>query len=242
MVLKEGKQLEQGEEHAGRDTDGDHRGNPAGRGLVDVETPAIGRERLEFDDQAGQQQQKRRRADRAGYQRPVLDHPVDIEGAGDIIEQHRAEQEERRSQHRGHDVLEGGGQRRGRPVEAEQAVGGDRDDLEEDELIEQVAGHHHAVDAHDQDKIKQQRGIASAQAGPELPCAEQRSDIDAEGEEPFPRTETKIDRERRHAAGGEDLDGRAAIVEPPQAETGNRGDSTKRHEERQGRQWSSPMR
>ena len=99
----------------------------------------------------------------------------------------------------------------GAPVEAEQAVGGDRDDFEEHKQIEQVAGHHHAVDAHDQDEIEQQRRIAVAQAVPQMPGAQQRDDIDAEGEEPFPRAEAQIDREWRHAAGGEHLDGRPPL-------------------------------
>ena len=137
------------------------------------------------------QQDQRRRADRAGDRSSGCDQCVDIEGAGYVVEQHRAKQEERRSQHRGHDIFEGSGQRRGRPAKAEEAVSGDRYDLEEDELIEQVAGHHHAIDAHGQDKIEQQSCIASAQAPPKGARPKQGCDIDAGGEELLPTNQSE---------------------------------------------------
>ena len=66
LRLEQRQQFEEREEHARRDADRDERRNPARRRLVYVEAPAIGRERLQLDDQAGQDHQQRRRADRPG--------------------------------------------------------------------------------------------------------------------------------------------------------------------------------
>ena len=88
------QKFQERKEDAGRDTDRDH-GDHAARGsLVDVQTPAIRWKRLQFDDQAGKQEQQGRQADRTGDLRAGLYERIDIERAGGVVEQHRAEQEE----------------------------------------------------------------------------------------------------------------------------------------------------
>ena len=119
LVLEQGQQLEQREEHAGRYSDRNQRGNAGWRGLIDVEPPAVCRKRLQFDDQAGQQRRSAPSKPTGPGYRAGLDHLVDVEGAGDVIEQHRAEQEERRGHHRRQMYLKAAASAAGVSVEAE---------------------------------------------------------------------------------------------------------------------------
>ena len=81
------------------------------------------------------------------------------------------------------------------------------------------------------------RGIACRTAGPELPHAEQRSNMTLKAEDPCPRDE----HEGLIENGGtlpavEDTEGTAAIWSPHR-QTGNRGNFRKRHGESQAAQW-----
>ena len=81
-------------EHAGRDAAGDHGSNIGARGFVDIETPAVGRKRLQFQQQTGKEEDQRGDADGAGNGGTVRDQVIDVEEAGDGREQRRADQEE----------------------------------------------------------------------------------------------------------------------------------------------------
>ena len=187
LVFKEGEQFHEREEYAGGNADGNDRGDAARRGFIDVEPPAIGGKRLQFDDEAGKQEKQCSRADWSGDVGLGGNQGIDAEGAGDIIEQTRAEQEEGRRDDRRHDELERRRQRGRCPLEPEKAIGRNGDDLQEDEEIEEIPGHHHAVDAHGEDQIEQQRRVVAAQPIPKMQRAQDGQDIDADGDKSFGR-------------------------------------------------------
>ena len=166
LCLEERKKLEKGEEHAGRYADREHGGNAARRRLVDIQTPAIRRERLELDDQTGQKQQQARMRYGAVQFRAARDQFVDIQCAGCMVEQDRAEQEICRGNNRRNDVFECRGHGARILLQPQQSVSCDGNNLKKDKEIEQIAGHHHAADAHRKNEIKQKRRIISAQSIP----------------------------------------------------------------------------
>ena len=101
---------------------------------------------------------------------------------GLVIDKDGAEQEECRC-HRGRDdVLEARGQYTAAAFNADQCIGRDRGDLDEDEQVEQVAGHDHAVDAHHQEQVEQQRGGMLPQRRQPVQGAQQRGGVDREHE------------------------------------------------------------
>ena len=63
---------------------------------------------------------------------------------------------------------------------------------------------------------------------------EQRHDIDAEGEEAFPRAEAQVDRDRRQRAGGEHFDSGTALDQAEQRNAADGRDSGQRDEETGG--------
>ena len=100
---------------------------------------------------------------------------------------------------------------RGRGPEAEQAIGRDRHDLEENEEIEEIAGHHHALDAHHDHQIKQHDRVFLAH---EVECAEKADEIDTGGGEGLGEAHAQIDRVWRRRSSGQDLDRFSAVVQP----------------------------
>ena len=136
LVVEQREQLQQRKKYAGRNASCDQRRHVAASGLVNVQAPAVCRKRLELEQQTGEQKHQRGEADRTGNGCACDNQIVDVENSGRGVEQHRADQEEGRRQDRRHQVFECRRKRGRRILQAEQAIGGDRDDLQEHEQIE----------------------------------------------------------------------------------------------------------
>ncbi len=95
-----------------------------------------------------------------------------------MIEQHGSQQEEGGGQGGGDDVFETGRETGRSLVQGQQAIGRQRRDLDEDEQVEQVAGHHHAADAHDQDQVDRHGGRPALEILQQVPDTEGRRQID----------------------------------------------------------------
>ena len=79
LVLEQRQQLQERKKHAGRNAARDHRRHIAARCLIDIEPPAVRRERLQFEQQTGQQEDQRRDPDRACDRGAVRDQVIDIQ-------------------------------------------------------------------------------------------------------------------------------------------------------------------
>ena len=89
LPLEQRQKLQERKENTGRHADRDHGGHATRRRLVNVEPPAIRRKRLQFDDEAGKDEQQGRRPDRAGNLRAGIDQRIDVEHPRCVVEQHR---------------------------------------------------------------------------------------------------------------------------------------------------------
>src|SRR5262249_28646329 len=74
--------------------------------------------------------------------------------------------------------------------QSEKAIGGNRDNLQEDKEIEEIAGHHHALDAHDEQQEEQQYSVSFAR---DVRGTKKCDQIDAECEDTFAETHAQID-------------------------------------------------
>ena len=225
------QQLPQREDHPGRGADR-QQGRKGGRhGLVDIERPAIGRIGFQFDQKAGQDHRQRDPGHRPDDQCPVRDQQVDVEMAGHLVEQHRAQQEQGGGDDRRHHVFERGLDACPRCDQPQKPIGADRHDLEEDEEVEEVAGEDHAVDPHHQDQEQQQRHVVVTQPVPERRGQRQRHQVDRNGESALRQAEAQVDRHRRLGPGGQNLDGRSGLEDGNKRRDAGRGQPAQGDEE-----------
>src|SRR5262249_61893786 len=112
----------------------------------------------------------------------ICDQIVDVKDASCRIKQHGSNQKECRCQHRGHEKFECRRECCRRIAQSEKAIGGNRDNLQEDKEIEEIAGHHHALDAHDEQQEEQQYSVSFAR---DVRGTKKCDQIDAECEDTF---------------------------------------------------------
>ena len=162
LILEQGQELEKREEHPAETAARDQCGDAAASSLIDIEAPAVRGKRFELEQQAREEEHQRSVMPigpliepRSAIRSSMLSIPVT---AYSSIVPIRKNVDARTVAMM---YLKVGRQRRGRVAQAEQAIGGDRDDLQENEEIEQVTGHHHALDAHDDQQVKQHRPHSS---------------------------------------------------------------------------------
>ena len=189
-------------------------------GLVDVQRPAVGRERLELGDQGDEHQEERQGEGLTAHG----SHPVDVQGPGSVVREDDADQEEHRDHLGHHQILEAG--RQGPLIlgEQDQAAGGDGRELEEDEQVEDVAGQDHAAEGHGRDHQHRHPALAEPVEGVlEVQGGQQAGQGDQQGQGRLGEPHTQVDGEGRHGPGGEDLHRSGALHrEGPQPERRHR--------------------
>jgi len=183
----------------------DH-GREGGMGrLVYVQGPAIGREGLQLGHHRDKHEEESERG--ALHQlRLSCGHAVDVEGAGGVVGEDDAHQQQDSDQLGGDQELEAGPQGALIAGEQDQAAGGDHLQLEKDEQIEQVAGEDDAVYGHGEYEQHRHGAAALLEHGiPEIDGREQPRQVDQQGQDRLRESHAEIDRKGWLGTGGENL-------------------------------------